>query len=189
MKSFVFCLSILCTITFNLIYAQDGLPSIYSIIEEPLKAVDTIPDYTQNEAKIKLSGTLYEADGKTPVSDALVVLSHADANGHFNLKESNGNEYVHHTAFVKTDTNGRYTFYTFVPGGDRRFNQLQELFLLVKVGEQPAEELPTLLFDTDPLLTKRCRRRIAKRSESDRILKPVSSQKILQAEYDIVLTE
>ena len=189
MKPFVFCLSILGTIAFNLTHAQDALPSIYAIIEEPLRAVDTIPDYTQNEAKIKLTGTLYKADGETPVSDALVVLSHADADGHFNVREKNGNAYVHHTAFVKTDTNGRYTFYTFVPGGDRRFNQMQELFLLVKIGEQPAEELPTLLFDADPLLTKRCRRRIAKRSESDRILKPVSSQKILEAEYDIVLAE
>ena len=171
---------ILCT--FSLL-AQDNLQELQ------LTNTDTIPDFETKAEKLKISGTIYESDGVTPAKDVILYIEQADDNGNFELRKQNDEKYVYHHGLVKTDADGKYTFYTFIPGNDRRYNQLQQLFPTVMAPDKPQQILPSFLFDSDPMLTKKCRKRMAKKDDVSRILKPVKQNGLLVVQKDIVLQD
>ncbi len=172
---------------FNPINAQEKESPIYDRAENQLTNTDTIPDYRSKTNKLKLTGIIYENDGVTPAKDVILFIEQPNEDGNFELRNNGDDRYVFHRSWVKTDEDGRYTFYTFVPGNDRRYNQLQQIFPLIKESSKPEYQLETFLFDSDPLLTKRCRKRIAKKSDSARIMKLKQVDDLLIAEKDIVL--
>lgn len=154
----------------------------------PLTNSYTIPGFDTKPEKLKISGTIYESDGVTPAKDVIMFIEQPDENGAFDLRKENDKRYVHNRGWIKTDADGRYTFYTYIPGGDRFYNQMQQLFPAIKEPSKDAYDLPTFLFDEDPLLTKRCRRRIEKKDDPTRILKLVKGEDgVFVATRDIVL--
>ncbi len=160
---------------------------IYDRSESQLINTDTIPDFRSKKNKLKLTGIIYQSDGVTPAKDVIMFIEQPNEDGDFDLRNEGDNRYVFHRSWVKTDSNGRYTFYTFVPGNDRRYNQLQQIFPIVKAPSKKEYQLESFLFDNDPLLTKRCRKQIAKKSNASRILKLKQVDGLLIAERDIVL--
>ena len=172
---------------FNPINAQEKDSPIYDRAENQLTNTDTIPDYRSKTNKLKLTGIIYENDGITPAKDVILFIEQPNENGDFELRNDRDDRYVFHRSWVKTDADGRYTFYTFVPGNDRRYNQLQQIFPLIKESSKPEYQLETFLFDNDPLLTKRCRKQITKKSDPARIMKLKQVDGILIAEKNIVL--
>ena len=161
---------------------------IYDYNELQLSATDSIPDFESKEQQLKITGTIYKSDGVTPAEGIILYIEQADENGDFDLREKNDKRYAHHRGWVKTDANGRYTIYTFVPGNDRRYNQLSQLFPAIKEPSKPNYNLESFLFDTDPLLTKLCRKKIAKKGDPTRILKPIKKDGLLIVEKNIVLS-
>ncbi|MGV6832235.1 MAG: hypothetical protein ACWA5P_11825 [bacterium] len=153
-----------------------------------ISSTATMPDYDSKEDKLKLTGVIYEADGVTPAKNAILFIEQADEHGDFHEKKLGKKRYLHHRVMVKTDENGRYTIYTFIPGNDRRFGQLQQLFPVVKAEGGVAYEIESFLFNQDPLLTKLCRKKINKKGDPTRILSPKKEGKILVVEKNIVLT-
>lgn len=161
--------------------------SFYDYTELNLSNTDTIPDYESKTDKLKITGVIYESDGITPAKDVILYVEQPDENGDFDLRKTDKKRYVHHRAWVKTDSDGRYTFYTFVPGGDRRYNQLQQVFPMIKEPSKQVYPVETLLFDGDPLLTKTCRKRMAKKGDTTRILELKTEDHILVAERNFIL--
>jgi len=161
---------------------------IYDYTEQKLNNTDTIPEFESKEHKLKITGTIYQSDGVTPASDVILFIEQPDEDGDFDLKTHNEKRYVNHRGWIKTNANGQYTFYTFIPGNDRRYHQLQQLFPVIKAPAQPEYELASFLFDEDPLLTKRCRRQIAKKSDPNRILKLKKVDGLFVTQKDIVLS-
>ncbi|MEH6538005.1 MAG: hypothetical protein V7719_16505 [Psychroserpens sp.] len=162
---------------------------IYDYTEVQLNNTDTIPDFGSKPNKLKISGTIFESDGVTPAKDIILYIEQADEQGDFDLRTENDKRYVHHRGWIKTDADGHYTFYTFLPGNDRRYNQLQQLFPVVKAPTKSDYEIASFLFDEDPLLTKLCRKRISKKGDPTRILKPKKDDNgLLVVEKDIVLS-
>lgn len=190
MKNSIYLFCFICFLGSScLVSAQDSnnqLP-IYDSAELNLMSSDTIPDYETKTNKLKITGTIYESDGVTPAKDVILYVEQPDENGDFDLREANDKRYVHHRGWVKTDANGRYTLFTFVPGGDRRFNQLQQVYPIIKEASKEAYVLETFLFDEDPLLTKTCRKRMAKKGDPTRILKLKTEDGIFVAERNITL--
>lgn len=180
----IFCLVCFYSST-HAIFSQSS--PIYDRVETQLSNVDTIPDFRSKANKLKLTGIIYESDGVTPAKDVILFIEQPDENGDFDLRGSGDDRYVFHRSWVKTDKDGRYTFYTFIPGNDRRYNQMQQIFPIIKESSKPEVELQSLLFDEDPLLTKRCRRRLAKKGHSKRILTTKEENGIRIAIKDIVL--
>jgi len=188
MKNLVIIFCLICFYSaINPLLAQDS--PIYDRAEAQLNHTDTIPDFRSKVNKLKLTGVIYQSDGVTPAKDVIVYIEQPNEDGDFDLRKSGDDRYVFHRSWVKTDADGRYTFYTFVPGGDRRYNQLQQIFPIIKEASKPEQHLESLLFDDDPLLTKRCRKRLAKRGNEGRILKTKKENNILVASKDIVLSE
>ncbi|MGJ8549659.1 hypothetical protein [Winogradskyella wichelsiae] len=160
---------------------------IYDRAEKQLTNTDTIPDYRSKKNKLKLTGIIYQSDGVTPAKDVILFIEQPDEDGTFDLRKNGDERYVFHRSWVKTDVDGHYTFYTFVPGGDRRYNQLQQIFPLIKPPTMNEYAVETFLFDEDPLLTKRCRKQMAKKGDTSRILKLTTTASVLMAERNIVL--
>ncbi|MBO6881369.1 hypothetical protein [Winogradskyella sp.] len=171
----------------NPISAQES--PIYDRAEDLLSNTDTIPDFISKTNKLKLTGVIYQSDGVTPAKDVIIFIEQPDENGDFDLRQSGDDRYVFHRSWVKTDEDGRYTFYTFVPGNDRRYNQMQQIFPIIKEASKPEVQLESLLFDEDPLLTKRCRKRLIKKGQEARILNIEKEDGMLVASKDIVLPE
>ena len=57
----------------------------------------------------------------------------------------------------------------------------------MKAPDQEEAQITTFLFEDDPFLTKGCRKRIAKRSNTSRILVPKKVNDQLVAQRDIIL--
>lgn len=160
---------------------------IYDRAEEQLSSTDTIPDFRSKTNKLKLSGVIYQSDGVTPAKDVILYIEQPDEDGDFDLRKTGDARYVFHRSWVKTDADGRYTLYTFVPGGDRRYNQLQQIFPLIKAPSKQEYVVESFLFDEDPLLTKTCRKRMAKKGDPTRILKLKTENGIFVAKRNITL--
>lgn len=161
----------------------------YDYMERRLYNSDTIPGYESKNDKLKISGTIYMSDGVTPAKDVILYIEQADEHGDFELKGKKEKRYVHNRGWIKTNADGQYTFYTYVPGNDRRYNQFQQLFPIIKEPSKPAYHIASLLFDQDPLLTKNCRKRMAKKGDPSRILKLKEENGIFTVQKDIVLYE
>jgi protocatechuate 3,4-dioxygenase beta subunit len=146
-----------------------------------------IPGHDSKPEKLKITGTIFKNDGVTPASNVILYIEQADEYGDFDLRGEKKKRYVHNRGWVKTDADGQYTFYTYVPGGDRRFNQKQQLFPIIKEPHSPAYHIPSFLFDQDPLLTKACRKRMVRKGDPDRILKPRDHDGMLTVQKDIIL--
>lgn len=153
-----------------------------------LSASDSIPDFETKKQKLKITGTIYKSDGVTPAEGVILYIEQADEDGDFDLRQNNDKRYAHHRGWIKTDANGQYTIYTFIPGNDRRYNQLSQLFPAIKEPSKPNYNLESFLFDSDPMLTKLCRKKIAKKGDSTRILKPILKDGLLVVEKNIVLS-
>lgn len=161
---------------------------VYDYTELQLNNTDTIPGFETKLNKLKITGTIFESDGVTPAKNVILYLDQADENGDFDLRYSNDKRYVYNRGWIKTDADGAYTFYTYIPGNDRRFNQMQQLFPIVKEPSKDAYELASFLFDEDPFLTKTCRKRLAKKGDPSRILKPKTVDGLQVVQKDIVLS-
>ncbi len=161
---------------------------IYDYVGE-LTSVDTIPGFDTKTDKLKVTGTVYLADGTTPAKDVIVYIEQADEFGNFELKKHNDKRFVENRGWIKTDANGNYTFYTYVPGGDRRYRMLQQLFVSVKAPNSVEQNIESFLFNDDPLLTRQCRKKINKKGDPSRILTPKKEGKLLVAQKNIILSQ
>ncbi|MFC0605691.1 hypothetical protein [Winogradskyella pulchriflava] len=191
MKNLIITLFLVCFYSvINPISAQEVSNNpIHDRAENQLSNTDTIPDYRSKTNKLILSGIVYQSDGVTPAKDVILYIEQPDEDGDFDLRRTGDERYVFHRSWVKTDADGKYTFYTFVPGNDRRYNQLQQIFPLIKAPSKEAYELQSFIFNDDPLLTKRCRKRLTKSEQTDRILTTKEENGTLVANKDIVLTD
>lgn len=188
MKNLIVAFCLICFYSaFNASYSQES--PIYDRAEDQLTNTDTIPDFRSKTNKLKLTGVIYQSDGVTPAKDVILFIEQPDEDGDFDLRHTDDKRYVFHRSWVKTDADGRYTFYTFVPGNDRRYNQMQQIFPIIKETSKEEVQLESLLFDEDPMLTKRCRKRLEKKGNPARILTTKKEDGILVAEKDIILSD
>ena len=140
---------------FNILTAQqtNKKSPIYNYKEDQLTNIGTVPDFQSKPTKLKISGTIFEADGKTPAKDVVLFIYQPDEDGNYEIKKiDNKNRYVHHRAWIKTDADGRYTFYTFMPGKYLRNKELKQIHRIIKAPGQPEFDMASFFFNDDPLL-------------------------------------
>lgn len=154
----------------NVIFAQEYVSvlenyknrsAIYDYSEKKLNNTDTIPDFDNKLNKLKISGVIYQSDGVTPAKDVILYVNQADENGDFQMKrDEHRKRYVHHQAWIKTDADGRYTLYTFMPGKYLYAKELKKIHRVIKEPGKPEYEINSFFFNDDPLipeLTLACR--------------------------------
>ena len=197
MKRFITLLFFICiSISANSLKAQENTNEfpknykkrspVYDFSETILNNVDTIPDFGLKPHKLKITGTIYENDGKTPAKNVILFIHQTDENGNFILKRQNKKRYVHHRGWIKTDADGKYTFYTFVPGNYAYSNALKQILPIIKEQNKPEYKIETFLFDDDPKLTGKCRNKVEE-TNPNRILKLDKKEGLFFATRDIIL--
>ena len=90
----------------------------YQLLGQNLQSVDTLPGYTETSPKLKISGTVYKADGKTPAPHTILYLYHTNRKGIYQPSESpTGWEKRHgkHRGWLHTDAEGSIPFIRFGP--------------------------------------------------------------------------
>lgn len=198
MKKLVYLLSVsfflgnFCTL--NAQESLEELPSDYKKrnpiydYSNQLSSTDSIPDFASKPNPLKISGTVFLSDGVTPAKDVILFINQPDENGNYELKKHLKKRYVYHRAWVKTDTDGHYTFYTFIPGTDRHSTALKSINLTIKEPNKVEYNADSYLFDNDPLLTDSCRKKLAQNG-IDSILMPEKKDSILVATKNIILEQ
>jgi len=158
----------LLTFTFifsNLISAQEyatteDLPvnykkrhAIYDYSEDTLSNTAIIPGFETKENKLKITGTIYLADGVTPAKDVMLYVFQSDEDGDYEMKrDAYRKRYVHHRGWIKTDADGRYTIYTFMPGKFVRVKELKQIHRVIKEPGKAEYNISPFFFNNDPLI-------------------------------------
>lgn len=176
--------------TSNEVYIAKSENSSYEEVDIPRWSnIDTIPDFDTKQNKIKITGTIYEKDGITPAKDVILSIYQTNEIGDFVLVKNEKNEKeIYHYATIKTEADGQYTFYTFMPGTTHRSNELKKIHPIIKEQEKEEYGMYAFVFDNDPLLNKLCRNKLAKRG-IDNILKLEKESDMYVATKNIILTD
>jgi protocatechuate 3,4-dioxygenase beta subunit len=97
----------------------EGCEAIFEYGDKDLSPVDTLPDFNNQGLKIKVTGTIYQNDGKTPAKDIILYVYHTDQNGIYATKRNETGWAKRHgyiRGWLKTGNDGQYAFYTLKPG-------------------------------------------------------------------------
>lgn len=98
----------------------EGCEAVFEYGDRKLNAVDTISGFEEfSDDRLKVTGTIYEADGKTPAADVVLYLYHTNPEGKYPTR---GNEtgwerrHGYLRGWIRTGDEGAYTFHTSRPG-------------------------------------------------------------------------
>ncbi len=166
-----------------------GCEAIYDYGDYLLNAVDTLPGFTSSKQHLKISGTVYQNDGRTPTSDVLLYIYQTNELGIYPKREnSKGWENTHGyiRGWIKTNAKGQYTLYTFRPGSYPNTTTPQHIHVTVKETSKNEYYLDDFYFDDDPNLTNKIRNRKNFRGGNG-ILKLSSNGAIYESKRDFIL--
>ncbi|WP_257667918.1 dioxygenase family protein [Parapedobacter tibetensis] len=167
----------------------EGCEAIYEYGGRRLAAIDTLPGFRENEPKIKVTGTVFRKDGKTPAENVIVYIYHTDRQG---IYPTRGNEtgwdkrHGFIRGWITTGKDGKYTFYTFRPAAYPSGVEPEHIHILVKEPDRNEYYLDEYVFDDDPLLNGKERKMLENRGGSG-IVRPIAEKGMLTVKRDIIL--
>lgn len=167
----------------------EGCEAIYEYGDKSLTPIDTLPEFQNNEPKLKIMGTVFKKDSKTPAENVIIYIYHTNRQG---IYETKGNEtgwakrHGFIRGWVKTGKDGKYTFYTFRPAAYPDGSEPEHIHTTVKEPDKNEYYLDDYLFDDDPILTQSTRDRLNNRGGSG-IMKPIEKNGMLIIERNIIL--
>ena len=140
-----------------LIGSCEGCEAVFEYGNRKLTSVDTLPGFDEEGEKIKITGTIYQPDGKTPASDVIVYVYHTDQNGIYATKGGETGWAKRHgyiRGWVKTERDGRYTFYTLKPGVYPNRSAPAHIHPIILEPDGKYYWVDEYLFEGDTLLTE-----------------------------------
>jgi len=136
----------------------EGCQAILEYGDKVLAPVDTLPDFNEDGPKIKVTGTIYQADGKTPAKDVILYIYHTNQKGIYATKGDEkgwGKRHGYIRGWIKTDSSGKYTFYTLKPGIYPNRNASAHIHPIILEPNGKYYWLGSYHFKGDPLLTEK----------------------------------
>lgn len=167
----------------------EGCEALLEYGDKKLSAVDTLPLFDETEPKLKITGIVYENDGKTPAKKVILYIYHTNREGIYQKKGDEKGWARRHgfiRGWVKTDNSGRYTFYTFRPASYPDSSEPEHIHLTIKEPGTNEYYLDDFVFDDDPHLKETRRTNFRNRGGSG-VMKPVTRGGMLYIERDIIL--
>ena len=169
--------------------ACEGCEGVYEYGQQVLTATDTFPEFEQHQSQLYVTGTVFQADGQTPAAGVILYAYHTNREGIYPKK---GNEkgmarrHGYLRAWVKTNANGQYSFYTFKPGSYPSRTEPAHIHLIVKEPGLDEYWIDSIEFEDDPLLTATMREGKRQRGGNG-IVRLRTKGGMLLAQRDIVL--
>jgi protocatechuate 3,4-dioxygenase beta subunit len=96
----------------------EGCEAVFEYGDRNLTAVDTLPTFDREGQRIKVTGTIYKPDGKTPAEDVILYVYHTNQKGIYETRGDEkgwGKRHGFIRGWMKTGKDGKYTFYTIKP--------------------------------------------------------------------------
>ncbi len=167
----------------------EGCEAIYEYEDKVLLPVDTLPGYHTDENKLKITGTIFQNDGKTPAKDVILYIYHTNQSGIYPKRGNESGWAARHgylRGWIKTTDDGIYTFYTTKPGSYPNSSEPAHIHAIVKESGVSEYYLDDYLFDNDPHLTQKVRDSRRQRGGSG-IIKLVEEDDEFVVKRDIIL--
>lgn len=167
----------------------DGCEIMYIGMPQNIHAVDTSAGWHERGQKLKLSGTVYQRDGKTPAAGIVLYYWQTD---HFGLyqpvsgMDPKAARHGHIRGWVKTGANGKYTIFTVRPKPYPNTGNPAHIHVSVKEPGLSEYYIDELVFDDDQFLTAARKNRMENRGGSG-ILKIFKEGDQPSAKHDIIL--
>jgi protocatechuate 3,4-dioxygenase beta subunit len=159
--------------------------------ERQLTWIDTLEDFYRAGPKIEISGTIFQADGKTPAGNVILYVYHTDQTGVYPTRGDErgwGRRHGYLRTWLKTNDKGQYKFYTLRPGSYPQGRNPAHIHSIIKEPDKQPYWIDDFLFDDDPFLTKQERSRIQGRGGKTGVLSNgVSSGGVMKYTRDITL--
>jgi len=171
--------------------ACEGCEAIYEYGDKTLTPIDTLPEFEKNEPKLKITGTVFKQDGKTPAGDVILYIYHTNRKGIYETKGDEKGWARRHgfiRGWIKTAGNGKYEFFTFRPAAYPDGSEPEHIHIFVKEPGKNEYYLDNYLFADSPMLTQEIRERLKNRGGSG-IIDPKEENGILTIERNIILGE
>ncbi len=167
----------------------EGCEAIFEYGNKRLVPADTLPKFQQNEPKLKVTGTVFKKDGKTPAENVIIYIYHTNRKGIYETKGDETGWAKRHgliRGWAKTGKNGQYAFYTFRPAAYPDHSEPEHIHITIKEPDKNEYYLDEYLFDDDPSLTQTIRNSLPDRGGSG-IVKPKKEGGILTIKRNIIL--
>ncbi|MEP5104403.1 MAG: intradiol ring-cleavage dioxygenase [Ekhidna sp.] len=168
----------------------EGCEAALEYNPETITNMDTLPGFSSNEPRLKISGIVYQKDGRTPAAGVIVYIYHTNRSGIYPGIKGSGTwprRHGKHRGWIKTNKDGRYTFYTFRPASYPNRQAPEHIHLTVKEPNKIPYYLDDYFFDNDPLLTTAERRSQRNRGGSGIVKTDKIKDGIIQIKRDIIL--
>lgn len=168
----------------------EGCEAIFEYGEKSLSATDTLPDFFEAGVPIKVEGTIYQADGKTPAPNVILYVYHTDQRGLYTPKpDATGwaRRHGYIRGWMKTDEQGAYAFYTLRPAVYPSRSEAAHIHYTVLEPNGQYYWLESTYFSDDPLLTEEEINPKAPRGGTAGVLDLRQEGDLLVGERDIIL--
>ena len=167
----------------------EGCEAVYEYGNMVLNPVDTLPEFNVLPNPIKISGTVYQQDGKTPANDVILYVYHTDDKGVYPSKpnlQGWGKRHGYLRGWMKTDASGKYEFYTSRPASYPNSTAPQHIHITVKEPDKNEYYIEDFFFKDDPHLTNSIINRKQPRAGSG-VISLVEKGNLQVAKRDIIL--
>lgn len=141
----------------RLIGQCEGCEAVMEYGDRDLNAVDTLPDFSEEGMRIKVTGTIYRPDGETPAEGVILYVYHTDQHGIYATKGGEtgwGRRHGYIRGWMKTGSDGRYTFFTLKPGVYPDRSEPAHIHPIILEPDGKYYWLGSYHFAGDPLLSK-----------------------------------
>jgi protocatechuate 3,4-dioxygenase beta subunit len=168
----------------------EGCEAVFEFGDRIPGSVDTLSDFNETGPRIRINGTVYKSGGKEPAEGVILYVYHTNQEGIYPTdRTSTGWGRRHGTirGWVKTNSDGRYTFYTLKPASYPGGSDPAHIHATVLEPNGHYYWIEDFLFGDDPLLTSERIRRSHPRGGDGFVLSLNPSGDILTAVRDIEL--
>lgn len=112
--------------------------------------------------RMLISGTVYQADGKTPAPNALIYLYHTDIYGHYGNKDKGETRHGRYRGWMLTDPAGRYEFTSIRPASYPDSTIAAHVHMTLTTRDLRENSVDSILFEGDRFITTRERNDIGR---------------------------
>ena len=145
----------------------EGMGAIDAPAEVSSKTV--LSKDTDKGERMSISGTVYQADGKTPAPNVLIYIYHTDIEGFYG--RNGEHKHGRYRGWMLTDSNGLYAFQTIKPAPYPQNRFAAHIHTTITSKDFKEDWIDSYLFEGDPLISARERADAGKKGGFDPILK------------------
>lgn len=118
---------------------------------------------------MKISGTVYQPDGKTPAANTLIYLYHTDIEGYYG-RSADVHKHGRYRGWILTNKDGRYAFVTIKPAPYPVQRFAAHIHMTVTTPSAREDWIDSILFEGDRLISAREREEAGRRGGFNPIL-------------------